>query len=365
MSFSCKYFLRLPKLPRQNVQSLMTIDLRSDTLTQPTPEMREAMYQAVVGDDVYGEDPTINTLQERAAAMFGMDKALFCPSGTMCNQIAIRLHTQPQDQVICDQYSHIYLYEGGGVAANALASIRLLKGNRGKLTVEMIDANINVADPHFPVSSLVSLENSHNKGGGSVYPLAEIEKISALCQSKGLRMHLDGARLFNALVAAGELDRAQEYGRHFDSISFCLSKGLGAPVGSLLLCREADYFKALRVRKMMGGGMRQAGIIAAAGLYALEHHVERLVEDHRRAQVIGEQLRSLNWMGDVMPIETNIIGFAPESGSISMEAILEHLKGDGILAAPFGGGYVRFVTHLDIDDEMLDRLFDSLKRIAH
>ncbi len=341
----------------------MTIDLRSDTLTQPTPAMRAAMMDASVGDDVYGEDPSVSALQTRAAALFGMDRALLCPSGTMCNQIGIRLSTQAQDQVICDKSAHIYLYEGGGIAAQSLASVRLLEGQRGKLSVEMIEANINPPDQHFPVTSLVALENTHNKGGGSVYTLAEIGAISDLCKAKGLRLHLDGARLFNALVASEELDRAREYGQHFDTISICLSKGLGAPVGSVLLYNDPDHFKALRVRKMMGGGMRQAGFLAAAGLYALDHHVERLAEDHYRAKVIGDVLRQLSWVRDLLPIETNIIGFAPDPERYSLEEVLAKLGRAGIKAAPFGHGYIRFVTHLDFTDEMLDLLLKALQSI--
>lgn len=341
----------------------MIVDLRSDTLTQPTPAMLQAMFEAKVGDDVYGEDPTINALQEKAAKMFGVAGALFCPSGTMCNQIGIRLGTQPQSEVICDQYAHIYLYEAGGIAANSHASVKLIAGDRGRLKVAEVASRINPPDSHFPTSSLVALENTSNKGGGSCYEMEEIEAISKLCQSRSIRLHLDGARLFNALVATGQ--DPKDYGKYFDSISICLSKGLGAPVGSLLLLKhKEDISRALHVRKLMGGGMRQAGYLAAAGLYALENHIDRLAEDHLRAMHISSYLQSLAGMLEVLPVSTNIIVFRPDPSWMDAQTLIQKLLEREVKISNFGGGYVRIVTHLDITDEMVAYLMDVFKKIV-
>ena len=339
----------------------MRIDLRSDTVTQPTSEMLETMMRANVGDDVYGEDPSINALQEKAATMFGKEAALFCPSGTMCNQIAIRISTRPQDQVMCDQRAHIYLYEGGGIAANSLATVRLIEGNRGRLTAQQVEANINADDPHFPRTSLVALENTSNKGGGSCYELSEIEAISQVCRKFGLRLHLDGARIFNALVKTGQ--DPQTLGQYFDTISFCLSKGLGAPVGSLLVGSKTDIKEALRVRKVMGGGMRQAGFLAAAGLYALDHHIDRLAEDHRRAGILAEAISQLSWVEDLMPVETNLVAFKPDPNYITFDSLYQKLRELHIYGSNFGYGYIRFVTHLDITDDMISQVITTLKQI--
>jgi threonine aldolase len=337
------------------------IDLRSDTLTKPTPEMKEAMIEAPVGDDVFGEDPTINALEQKAADYFGMESAIFCPSGTMTNQIAIRVHTAPHTEVICDEKSHIYLYEGGGIAYNSFASVRLLHGDRGRITAEMVQDNINNPDDvHAPISTLVSLENTMNKGGGCVYDFKEIEKISSLCKDKNLKLHLDGARLFNALVATD--DDPKKYGKHFDTISICLSKGLGCPVGSLLVGDKASIKKARRVRKVLGGGMRQAGILAAAGIYALDHNIKRLGDDHKRAKIIAEGLAGLNFVDSVMPVETNIVIFKLSNNIFSVDFV-DKLKQIGILAVPFGKHDVRLVTHLDFDDDMLNDLIKKLKSI--
>jgi threonine aldolase len=337
------------------------IDLRSDTVTQPTPGMKEAMMAAPVGDDVFGEDPTINALEEKAAEYFGMEAAIFCPSGTMTNQIAIRVHTAPHTEVICDEKSHIYLYEGGGIAYNSFASVRLLHGDRGQITAEMIQDNINNPDDvHAPISTLVSLENTMNKGGGCVYDFKEIEKISALCKDKNLKLHLDGARLFNALVATD--DDPKKYGEHFDSISICLSKGLGCPVGSLLLGTQVDIKKARRVRKVLGGGMRQAGFLAAAGIYALDNHINRLDQDHIRAKTIAKELDNLSFVDSVLAVETNIVIFKLANNGLSADFV-NTLKQNGILAVPFGKHDVRFVTHLDFDDDMLEDLIKKLKAI--
>lgn len=339
----------------------MRVDLRSDTLTRPTPAMLETMFAAEVGDDVYGEDPSVNALQQQAADLFGMEAALFCPSGTMANQIAIRISTQPQDQVICDHKAHIYLYEGGGIAANSLVSTRLVKGDRGRITPQQILENINPEDQHFPTTTLVALENTSNKGGGSYYTLPDIEAISSLCRAHSLRLHLDGARVFNALIAAGE--SASAYGKHFNTISFCLSKGLGTPVGSMLLGSKADIQQALRVRKMMGGGMRQAGYLAAAGLFALNHHIDRLTEDHRRAQALGEVLAELPYIEEIMPVDTNIVAFKPDTSWASEVDMRNALVEQGVLSSVFGGGYLRFVTHLDIDDQQLDHTLQTLRQL--
>jgi len=248
---------------------MLTLDLRSDTLTKPSAGMREAMYAAPLGDDVFGEDPTVNALEEKIAALFGKEAALFCPSGTMTNQIAIRLHTGPQKEVICHQHSHIYLYEGGGIMANSMASVKLLTGDLGKITASQVAESINPDDVHAPETTLVSIENTMNKGGGSIYTLDEVRPIQALCQERGLKLHLDGARLFNALVETG--DAPAEWGNLFDTISICLSKGLGCPIGSVLLGSKVGINRARKVRKVFGGGMRQAGFLAAAGIYALDH----------------------------------------------------------------------------------------------
>ncbi len=332
----------------------MIVDLRSDTLTKPTAAMRHAMMEALVGDDVYGEDPTVNQLEEELAAMFGMEAGLFCPSGTMCNQIAIRVHTQPQDEVICDKNSHVYLYEGGGIAYHSLASVQLLEGNRGRLTAAQIADAIRPDDLHFPHTSLVVLENTANKGGGTCYDLAELEAIAALCQSQGLKLHLDGARIFNALIATGQDPKA--HGRVFDTISCCLSKGLGAPVGSVLLGSRADITRARKVRKVMGGGMRQAGILAAAGLFALHHQRERLAEDHARAQKLAAWLELHPGIAEVWSVETNLVIFRPDPEWMDTAALLVACKAKGILCSNFGHELIRMVTHLDIGDAELGYL---------
>ena len=329
---------------------MQLLDLRSDTLTLPTAGMKEAMFAAPLGDDVFGEDPTVNALETKIAALFGMEAALFCPSGTMTNQIAIRVHTGPQKEVICHQYSHIYLYEGGGIMANSMASVKLLTGNLGKITASQVAESINPDDVHAPETSLVSLENTMNKGGGSIYTLEEIKPIHALCREKGLKLHLDGARLFNALVETGE--SPADWGAHFDTISICLSKGLGCPIGSVLLGTKADIKRAKKVRKGFGGGMRQAGFLAAAGIYALDHQVERLKEDHHRARVLGQFLIQAPHVAEVLPVATNIVIARLEG--ISPEAYLQELTQKGIKGVKFGKDLVRFVTHLDFGDDHLE-----------
>lgn len=336
----------------------MTItDLRSDTVTRPTPAMLQAMFAAQVGDDVYEEDPTINALERKAAAMFGMEAGLFCPSGTMTNQIAIKAHTEPMTEVICDITAHIYQYEGGGIMFNSGASVALVHGERGKMTPEQVEAHIRPNNIHYPPTRLVALENTCNKGGGSFYTLPEIAAISAVCKRHGIALHLDGARVFNALVASGE--NAQEYGHYFDSISICLSKGLGAPVGSLLLGTKEFIKKSRRIRKVLGGGIRQGGYLAAAGIYALDHHVERLAEDHRKAKAIEEVLQEADYVDHVMPVETNIVIFKLNDRYKDADFVAA-LAEQQIRASAFGPQMIRFVTHLDVSDDMLQHVLQVL-----
>jgi threonine aldolase len=335
------------------------IDVRSDTVTRPTPAMLDAMMQANVGDDVYGEDESVNTLQCKAAELFGMEAALFCPTGTMSNQIGIKVHTRPGDEVLCDELAHIYLYEGGGIASNSGASVRLLKGERGRFTAEQVRENVNSReDSHLAWTRVVAIENTVNKGGGACWDLREIERIREVCDAEGLALHLDGARLFNALVARGESPR--QYGRLFHTISICLSKGLGTPAGSLLLGSKARITKAHRYRKAMGGGMRQAGYLAAAGLYALEHNVQRLHEDHAKAKVLEGQLRTLPYVSAVLPVETNIVIFRLDD-TVSTEGFLQRLNSQHIRALSMGKQTIRFVFHLDVTDEQLNALLDALR----
>lgn len=343
------------------LQITMIVDLRSDTVTKPTPAMHQAMMQAEVGDDVFGEDPSVINLEKKCAALLGMDAAVFCPSGTMTNQIGIKINTQPYDEVICYKGSHIYKYEGGGVAGNSLASVRLLEGDRGRITVKEIEANINnVNDVHLPISSVVSLENTVVREAGSYYTLNQIKTISEFARSKNLKMHLDGARLFNALVETG--DKAVDYGKYFDSVSICLSKGLGAPVGSVLVCKKELESKARRMRKAFGGGMRQAGFLAAAASYALDNHITRLKEDHTRARVLGKELSQLGWIKSVMPVDTNIVIFSVVDAT-TPENILAQLNNDQVKAIKFGPQEIRLVTHLDFDDKMLDKTIQVFKKI--
>lgn len=332
----------------------MRIDLRSDTVTRPTKEMQEAMWGAEVGDDVFGDDPTVNALQEKAARLFGMEDAIFCPSGTMTNQLAIRVHTRPGSDVICDQYSHIYLYEGGGIMLNSFSSVKLLHGDRGRLTAQQVAEAISPEhDVHSTVTRLVSLENTMNKGGGCYYDFKAIEAIRDVCRERNIPLHLDGARLFNALVETGETPA--QYGAAFDSISICLSKGLGCPVGSLLIGSKETIRGARRFRKVMGGGWRQAGFLAAAGIYALDHHVERLRDDHRRARTIGEMFAARPEVEEIFPVDTNIVIIRLADG-LSETAYVKRLADAGILAVTFGKGLVRFVTHLDFTDDHLEAM---------
>jgi threonine aldolase len=331
----------------------MITDLRSDTFTKPGPEMLEAMFKAPVGDDVFGEDPSVNQLESMTADMFGMQAALFCPSGTMTNQIAIKCHTQPGDEVICEQQSHIYIYEGGGIAFNSGCQVKPIAGDRGRIDAAQIALSINPDDPHKARTSLVSLENTANRGGGSCYNFTDFQLIKEICLKNKLAFHLDGARLWNALVAKQETPG--QYGEMFDSISVCLSKGLGTPVGSLLLGKKDFIKKARRVRKVFGGGMRQAGYLAAAGIYALQNNIERLAEDHTHAKAIAEALAKKDFVGKILPVETNIIIFEV-GGNYTPVTFCERLKLDNVRCLPISSSQVRMVTHLDISNTMVEKL---------
>lgn len=333
------------------------IDLRSDTVTKPTPAMLEAMFSATVGDDVYEEDETTNQLQQKAADMFGMEAALFCPSGTMTNQIALRVLTQPQDEVICYSGAHIYKYEGGGLAYNSQVSTRLIHLKDGILQPQHVANNINDDNIHYPVTSVVALENSVNRAGGICYTAKQIKAVTDEARKHGLKNHLDGARVFNALAATG--DNAQDYGQYFDTISICLSKGLGCPIGSLVLGSKELIKKAKRSRKVLGGGMRQTGYIAAAGVYALDHHIARLQEDHQRAKTIAQHLATKSYVQNMVSVQTNIVLFdLPNHATV--DRLLAHLKDHGILVGMMDKLTMRFVTHLDFDDDQLDQFLKVL-----
>lgn len=338
----------------------MQIDLRSDTFTKPGTAMLDAMIKAEVGDDVFGEDPTVNQLEAFAAEIFGMDAALFCPSGTMTNQIAIKCHTLPGQEVICEKESHVYLYEAAGIAFNSACQVKTIEGERGMITAGQVLEAINPDDIHRPVSSLVSLENTTNRGGGACYDFAEIQHIKDICLKHNMKLHLDGARLFNALLAKQE--SPGKYGGIFDSISICLSKGLGAPVGSVLLGNAAFIKQARRVRKLMGGGMRQAGYLAAAGIYALENNISRLAIDHKNAHRIAELLIEFDFIGRVLPVETNIIIFEVK-GKYTAKELVARLKQKDILCIPISATMVRMVTHLDISGEMVNKVLEALKSL--
>lgn len=336
----------------------MKIDLRSDTFTKPSAHMLEFMMQAKVGDDVFGEDPTVNELENQMAAMFGMEAALFCASGTMTNQIAIKCHTQPGDEVLCHKDSHVFVYEGGGIAFNSGCQARTLDGPLGLLNAEEIEENINPDDVHRAITRLVSLENTSNRGGGSCYELADLHLIKESCLKNNLKLHLDGARLFNALVEKQQSPK--EYGEIFDSISICLSKGLGAPVGSVLLGKRDYILKARRVRKVLGGGMRQAGYLAAAGLFALNNNIDRLHNDHIHAKMVSGALLKKDFVGKMLPVETNIIIFEVKNRFTAAE-FCNLLADKGILCLPTSATRVRMVFHLDINPEMVKLLINTLE----
>ncbi len=335
------------------------IDLRSDTVTRPSAGMLEAMTSAKVGDDVFGDDPTVNELEEKAAMLFGKESALFCPSGTMTNQIAINVHTRPGDEVICHQYSHVYYYEGGAMMRNSGVSVCLLGGARGQISAEEIAAHINPDDIHRPVTSLVEVENTMNKGGGTIYKYEDLVSISNVCRKNDLKLHLDGARIFNAIVETGI--NPEEYARLFDSVSVCLSKGLGAPIGSLLIGDKPFIKRARRVRKAFGGAMRQAGYLAAAGIYALNNNIGRLKVDNNRAKHLGDLLSGLPFVEEMIPVESNIVIFKLREKD-GAKAFLARLKEHDIHALPFDPQTVRFVTHLDFSDSMLETVETVLRK---
>jgi threonine aldolase len=338
----------------------MIIDFRSDTVTKPTPQMLEAMVKAEVGDDVFREDPTVNQLEKKMAAIFNMESALWCASGTMSNQVAIASHTRPGDEVICDQESHVYYYEGGGIAYNAGCQTKTLAGDRGRINAQQILMSINPDDVHKSHSSLVCLENTSNRGGGSCYELEEIKRIRTVCDEHDLKLHLDGARLYNALVAKNE--KEAEFGKLFHSISVCFNKGLGCPAGSVLLGSNAFIRQAIRVRKVFGGGMRQAGFLAATALYAMEHHVERLATDHQHAKRIGEALQKHPLVKKVLPVETNLVIFELIDGK-DPKSFIASLKQKEIFLLTISDKRLRIVTHLDISSAMVDQFLETLKNL--
>ncbi|WP_396138621.1 threonine aldolase family protein [Flavobacterium sp.] len=339
----------------------MEINLVSDTVTKPSVEMLNVMFNAKVGDDVYKQDPTVNELEETLADLFGMEAALFFPSGTMANQTAIKLHTQPGEQVICDKYSHIYHYEGGGASFNSGVSCCLVDGKRGMITADLVKNAINDPDfYHAPLTSLVSIENTTNKGGGACYDIETLQAIKQICTENNLKYHLDGARLWNALVAKKQ--HPKQFGELFDTISVCLSKGLGAPVGSILLGTKEDMKRALRIRKIFGGGMRQSGYLAAAGLYALQNNLTRLEIDHRRARELGSLLEKMPWVANVESVETNILIFGLQP-SVDEKLFMEKLKQKGILISSMGHGKLRIVTHLDYKEVMHEYVMEVFSKL--
>lgn len=339
----------------------MTIDLRSDTFTQPTSAMKAFMMEAKLGDDVFGEDPTVNMLEAKTAQLFGMEAALFCPSGTMTNQIGIKAHTQPGEEVICEKMSHVYIYEGGGIAFNSGCQVHPIVGQRGTITAEQIQSAINPDDIHKPPTKLVCLENTTNRGGGACYDWNQLLAIRQVCEQNGLSLHLDGARLWNALVAKKET--TGQYGELFDTISICLSKGLGAPVGSVLLGKTDFIKKARRIRKVFGGGMRQAGFLAAAGIYALDHHIDRLQEDHHHAQLLANALTNRKGIGTILDVETNIVIFEVLQPFTAQQFVAELAK-YSIKTIAISPSQIRMVTHLDVTKEMIDITIQAIDAIC-
>lgn len=340
----------------------MEINLISDTVTKPSPEMLQAMFHAKVGDDVFKHDPTVNAFEKMVADLFGKEAALFFPSGTMANQTAIKLNTNPGDQIICDKWSHIHLYEAGGASFNSGVNFNLLDGYRGMITAEQVKGGIN--DPEFyhaPLSKMVGIENTTNKGGGACYDIEELKKIKQVCVDNNLKYHLDGARLWNAIVAKKQ--HPKQFGELFDTISVCFSKGLGAPIGSVLISDAETMHRALRIRKIFGGNLRQSGYLAAAGIYALHNNINRLEDDHRRAQELGQALHALPWVAKVEPVETNILIFEVNKG-LDEKAVIEKLKTKGILISSMGQGKLRMVTHLDYRQVMHEYVLEALEKIS-
>ncbi|HEX8516064.1 MAG TPA: GntG family PLP-dependent aldolase [Bacteroidia bacterium] len=338
----------------------MIIDLRSDTVTKPSRAMLEAMFNAEVGDDVFAEEPTVNALEKKTAELFGMEAALYCPSGTMTNQIAIKIHTQPGDEVLCDATAHIYNYEGGGIAFNSGVQAKLIQGERGRISARQVVESINPSLDWLTRTSLVSIENTANRAGGSYYSLQQMQELAAVCKQNNIKYHLDGARIFNAIVESDY--KASDLGKIFDSISVCLSKGLGAPVGSLLLGSREMIRNARRIRKVFGGGMRQAGYLAAAGIYALDNNIERLKEDHAKAKHLAAAMSKLSYIENVLPVDTNIIIFNLND-KLKPEEFVAKLASHNIKAVGFGKQAIRFVTHLDFTDEMLEKTESVLVKL--
>lgn len=339
----------------------MEINLISDTVTKPSAEMLKAMFMAKVGDDVFKQDPTVNEFERIVADLFGMEAALFFPSGTMANQTAIKLNTNPGDQIICDKWSHIHLYEAGGASFNSGVNFNLLDGNRGMITAEQVKNGIN--DPEFyhaPLSKMVGIENTTNKGGGACYDLEELQKIKQVCVDNNLKYHLDGARLWNAMIAKKQ--HPKQFGALFDTISVCFSKGLGCPVGSVLVSDAETIHRALRIRKIFGGNMRQSGYLAAAGIYALHNNINRLEEDHKRAKELGKVLSGLSWVKAVEPVETNIVIFSVNDG-IDDKLVIEKLKQKRIGISLMAKNTLRMVTHLDYKQVMHEYVIDALEKI--
>lgn len=340
----------------------MITDLRSDTVTRPSPGMLDAILNAKTGDDVYKEDPTVNELERRMAELFGMDDALYFPTGSMANQAAIKLHTNPGEQLICDKWAHVYHYEGGGASFNSGVSCKLVDGDRGLITASQVEKAINPPDfYHSPLTSLVCLENTTNKGGGACYELQTIKEIHKVCDTHRLGLHLDGARLMNAIIAKDQ--DAKEFGKYADTISVCFSKGLGAPMGTVLVGKKGIMENAIRIRKVLGGGMRQVGFMAAAAIYALDHHVERLEEDHKKAKEIANVLSGVSYINKVEPTETNIVIFYLDE-TISEEKFMSDLRSKDILISNMGQGKLRVVTHMDYTDTMHQHFLEVLQNYA-
>jgi threonine aldolase len=340
----------------------MEINLISDTVTKPSPEMLQAMFHAKVGDDVFKQDPTVNDFEQKVAELFGMEAAMFFPSGTMANQTAIKLNTNPGDQIICDKWSHIHLYEAGGASFNSGVNFNLLDGNRGMITAEQVKNGIN--DPEFyhaPLSKMVGIENTTNKGGGACYDIETLQEIKQVCVDHNLKYHLDGARLWNAMMAKKQ--HPKQFGALFDTISVCFSKGLGAPIGSVLVSDAETIKKALRIRKMFGGNMRQSGYLAAAGIYALQNNINRLEDDHRRAKELGAKLQQLSWVAKVETVETNIVVFSVQP-HIADKQVIDALSQKGIAISLLAKGTLRMVTHLDYKEVMHTYVLEALEKMA-
>lgn len=337
------------------------IDLRSDTVTQPTDGMLEAMMNAKLGDDVFMEDPTVNALEDKVAKMFGKEAGLFCSSGTQTNQIGIKLHTTPGGEIITHKESHVYKYEGGGIAVNSGCSVKLLDGNYGRINLEQVKQSVNnPLDVHLPLTQLVSVEDTANRGGGAIYDFEELKAISKFCRENNFKFHLDGARVFNALVETNI--STQDYGKIFDTISICFSKGLGTPIGSVLIGSKEEMVRARRIRKVLGGGMRQVGFLAAAANYGLDNHIDRLKVDHEHARLIATEIKSCEWIDEILPVPTNIVVIKVRS-NVDVPHLIEKLKEQNVLVVAFGPQMIRMVTHLDISRLMVEETIDKVKKL--